>query len=127
MGYASVEFNVPVSEHTRFEIASLTKPFTALLVLQLVQQGKLNLDDKLITYLPEVTRPDAKAITLHHMLSHTSGIQDYVGIHPSLRPGPIKRCRRIGQNPHFVCPWHPISILVVDLHSASYYHRAGNG
>ena len=81
-GYADMEFKVPVSVHTKFEIASLTKPFTALLVLRLVQEGKLQLDDKLTKYLPEVTRPDAQAITVHHMLSHTSGIQDYVGISP---------------------------------------------
>lgn len=82
IGYADVEFGVPVSLHTKFEIASLTKPFTALLILRLVQDGRMRLEDKLAKYLPEITRPDAQEITIHHMLSHTSGIQDFVGISP---------------------------------------------
>jgi CubicO group peptidase (beta-lactamase class C family) len=81
-GFADMAFGIPVSEHTKFEIASITKPFTALLVLRLAQEGKIQLDEKLTKYLPEVTRPEAQAITVHHMLSHTSGIQDYVGISP---------------------------------------------
>jgi len=82
IGYADMEFRVPVSIHTKFEIASLTKPFTALLVLRLVQDGRIQLDDRLTKYLPEIIRPDAQTITIHHMLSHTSGIQDYIGISP---------------------------------------------
>lgn len=91
IGYADMEFQVPVSKHTKFEIASLTKPFTALLVLRLVQEGKLDLGDKLTKYLPEITRPDAQNITIHHMLSHTSGIQDYVGISPEFATWTDKR------------------------------------
>lgn len=82
IGYADMEFKVPVSIHTKFEIASLTKPFTALLVLRLVQDGRIQLDNSITKYLPEIIRPDAQKITIHHMLSHTSGIQDYIGISP---------------------------------------------
>lgn len=82
LGAANMEFDVPISRDTKFEIASLTKPFTAILTLQLAQAGKLNLEDRLTKYFPEVRRSDAETITIRHMLSHTSGIQDYVGISP---------------------------------------------
>lgn len=82
LGLANMEFGVPISEHTKFEMASLAKPFTALLTLQLAQNGQLNLEDKLAKFFPEMTRLEARDITVSHMLSHTSGIQDYVGISP---------------------------------------------
>lgn len=58
---------------TLFEIASATKPFTAIAVLLLQQQGKLKLDDSIAEYLPDVP-PDCHAITIRHLLQHTSGI-----------------------------------------------------
>lgn len=58
---------------TLFEIASLTKQFTAAAVLRLAQDGLLSLDDPIAKHLPGVP-PDSQAITLRHLLGHTSGI-----------------------------------------------------
>ena len=80
LGFADLEAGAPVGPETRFELASLAKPLTALVVLQLVERGKLRLDGRVADYLPEFTRPDARAVTVHHLLSHTSGLQDFVGL-----------------------------------------------
>lgn len=74
-GLASRAFDVPIAPTTRFLIGSITKPFTALGILLLEQQGKLKLDDKLATYFPNF--PNADRITLKQLLNHTSGITDY--------------------------------------------------
>jgi D-alanyl-D-alanine carboxypeptidase len=74
-GLASVEDNVPLSAQTRFRIGSITKTFTAVLVMQLIEDGKLKLDTRLSTFFPEV--PNAADITIQHLLSHRSGIFNY--------------------------------------------------
>jgi D-alanyl-D-alanine carboxypeptidase len=78
-GFANLEHEVPVTEKTVFEIASVTKLFTAQAVLRLLQDGKLKLDDRIADFLP--TLPEAwKAITVQHCLSHQSGIRNYTSI-----------------------------------------------
>lgn len=76
----------PATTATRYPIASVTKLFTAAVVLRLTEQGHLNLDDRIVALLPgKVTRAlhvmDAvdrtAAITVEHLLSHTSGLPDY--------------------------------------------------
>ncbi len=72
-GLASIELNVPASAETVFQIASTTKSFTICAVYKLCEQGKLGLDDRINTYLPEL--PQAWAdVTVHHCLSHSSGL-----------------------------------------------------
>jgi D-alanyl-D-alanine carboxypeptidase len=73
-GLADRRYAVPVRTDTRFRIASITKLFTAVLVMQQVEQGKLDLDATIATYLPEYTGPAAQRVTLHQLLTHTSGI-----------------------------------------------------
>ena len=73
-GLANLETESPVRRDTVFEIASVTKPFTAAAVLMLVQDGRLRLDDH-ITPLIADTPVAWKDITVRHLLSHTSGIQ----------------------------------------------------
>jgi CubicO group peptidase (beta-lactamase class C family) len=80
VGFADIEHRVVINAHTKFELASISKAFTALLVLQLVEKGKLKLDAKVSNYIPEFTRSDSGEITIHHLLSHTSWIQDFVGL-----------------------------------------------
>ena len=63
-----------------FLLASLSKPLTSTLVLMLEQQGKLKLDDSLASYFPQFTGAFQKQITLHHLLSHTSGIPNHFDI-----------------------------------------------
>lgn len=71
-GLADYELNVPNTPATRFHIASVSKPFTALAILQLAEQGKLGLDDAVEKYVTGF--PHGDKITLRHLLTHTSGI-----------------------------------------------------
>lgn len=73
-GLADIERGVPNTLDTQFRIASATKPFTALLVYQLVASGKLNLDDKLSDWLPEYPSEKGVSITVSQLLTHRSGI-----------------------------------------------------
>ena len=82
-GVASLEDDTPLQPGDRFEIGSITKTFTATVILQLVEEGILSLDDALTDWLPEdVTTniPNAGDITLEQLLQHTSGVADYVDI-----------------------------------------------
>jgi D-alanyl-D-alanine carboxypeptidase len=72
IGLANIESKTPNSTDTIFRAASITKQFTAVSILQLADQGKLTLDDKLGKYFPEL--PNAEKITIRHLLNHTSGI-----------------------------------------------------
>src|SRR5919112_6891209 len=65
---------VAVTTDARFRIASITKIFVAVVVLQLVEEGKLELDDPLSRYLPDYS---AQGVTIRQLLNHTSGIPDY--------------------------------------------------
>jgi len=64
---------------TRFINGSINKIFTAAVVAQLAEQGKLSFDDRLAQYVPEFGNPAATEITLHQMLTHTSGLGDFWG------------------------------------------------
>ncbi len=68
-GYADVERRVPATPDTLYHIASITKTFTAILVLQLVEQGKLDLDAPVSRYVPEI---QDDRVRIKHLLSHTS-------------------------------------------------------
>jgi D-alanyl-D-alanine carboxypeptidase len=73
-GLANQPFAVQNSPDTRYRVASITKAFTAVLTLQLVQEGKLRLSDTVTTYLPDFSGEGGNAITLHDLLHHTSGL-----------------------------------------------------
>jgi len=78
-GVANIEARSKVTPETRFEIASLTKMFTAQVILRLVQEEHLHLDDSLVLYLPDL--PDHwQPVTIRHCLSHQSGIRSYTAI-----------------------------------------------
>jgi CubicO group peptidase (beta-lactamase class C family) len=74
-GLADREWNIPNTTDTKFRIGSITKQFTAACILQLIEQGKLNLDDKLSKFIPDFPKGDS--VTLHMLLNHTSGIASY--------------------------------------------------
>ncbi|NER14708.1 serine hydrolase [Leptobacterium flavescens] len=82
-GMADLELNVPMKPEHIFEIGSITKQFTAVSVLMLVEQGKLNLDDEITVFIPDYPT-HGKRITVHHLLTHTSGIKSYTSM-PVLR------------------------------------------
>lgn len=72
-GYADISSKKNISSDTNFSLASLSKIFTAIAVMQLKQQGKIDLNDALIKYFPEFPFPE---ITIKQILSHTSGLPD---------------------------------------------------
>ncbi len=76
-GMANVELSVPATPETVYELASVSKPFTASAVMMLVEEGKLALDDPITDHLPGL--PKAwEGITVRNLLNHTSGIKDYL-------------------------------------------------
>ena len=78
-GYSNFEWKVPNTPATRFRIGSVTKPFTAVLVLQQVDKGKIKLDEPISTYLPNYRKDIGSKVTVRHLLSHMSGIPSYTG------------------------------------------------
>lgn len=75
-GYANRNRMIPITTHTKFRIGSNTKQFTAMAILMLQERGRLNVQDKICRYIRDC--PDAwKEITIHQLLTHTSGIPDY--------------------------------------------------
>src|SRR2546427_7668602 len=79
-GLANMEWNIPNTPETKFRLGSITKQFTATLILQLVEQGKIKLDGKLIDYLPNYRQDTGAKVTIHNLLSHTSGIPSYTSL-----------------------------------------------
>lgn len=75
-GYANLDYNIPVTDSTVFNLASVSKQFTAFLVLLLEKEGKLNLDDTVQKYIPEL-KSYGKQVTIRHLVHHTSGIPTY--------------------------------------------------
>jgi CubicO group peptidase (beta-lactamase class C family) len=73
-GFADFKNKIPNSETSRFNIASVSKTFTAVSILQLKEKGKIDIDKPVKKYLPEFPYDD---ITIRHLLSHTSGLPDY--------------------------------------------------
>jgi len=80
LGLANMEWNVANEADTKFRIGSVTKQFTSMLILQLVEGGKLKLDGKLSDYLPDYRKDIGDKVTIHHLLTHTSGIPSYTGL-----------------------------------------------
>lgn len=79
-GYGQTSNKQPVTADTPFAIASLSKAFTALAVMQLVDQEKINLDKPVVTYIKnfKLNDPRGAKITIRHLLQHTSGLTDKV-------------------------------------------------
>jgi len=79
-GLADVEQNIPNTPDTKFMIGSITKQFTAMLVTQLVEKGKLRLNDTISDFVPDFPRDIGDKITIEMLLSHTSGLPFPEGI-----------------------------------------------
>ena len=76
-GMANLDYDVPNSPSTTlFNLASASKPFTAMSIALLAEQGKLSLDDDIRKYIPEMPKYN-ETITIRHLLYHTSGIREY--------------------------------------------------
>ncbi len=75
-GYADVATNKKLETNTKLKIGSITKTFTAVMTMQLIEEKKLSLDTKLSKFYPNI--PNADKITIHHLLHHRTGIPDYL-------------------------------------------------
>ena len=73
-GFSHLKSKAPNTLDTPFRIASLSKQFTAAAIFRLEGQGKLNIDDPVHQYLPEFADSPYRKITIHHLLTHTSGL-----------------------------------------------------
>ncbi len=75
-GRANIAFDVPNRQQTAYELASITKPFTAILIMMLQEEGRLKVSDLACDYLADC--PAAwRSVTIEHLLTHTSGIPNY--------------------------------------------------
>ena len=77
IGLANIEWNIPHKMDSKFKLASVSKQFTCMLILQLVDEGKINLDRKITDYLPDYPKRQGSKISIRHLMSHTSGIPNY--------------------------------------------------
>ncbi|MAW79921.1 MAG: hypothetical protein CMI63_06760 [Parvularcula sp.] len=77
VGYANLEWDEPMTDETPVRIGSLSKPVTAVMVLQLAEKGRLNLDRPVSVYAPELPEQFG-AVTMRQLLSHRSGIADFL-------------------------------------------------
>lgn len=76
-GMAEKNFNVPVQIDTKLNLGSMNKMFTAVAVAQLAEQGKVSFSNTISAYLPDYPREKAERITIHHLLTHTSGLGSF--------------------------------------------------
>ncbi len=79
-GKADRATNTPNSIDTKFGIGSVTKQFTAMLIMQLIEENQLKLEDTISKYLPYLPADKANHITIHQLLTHTSGLSHYNGL-----------------------------------------------
>ena len=75
-GFADVDKNIAADRMTKYKIGSVTKTFTAVMIMQLIEEKKLNLQTKLNRFYPKIT--NAEKITIYDLLHHRTGIVDYI-------------------------------------------------
>lgn len=91
-GMANMEWDIPNAPDTKHRLGSITKQFTAILIMQLVAEGKLDLQAPISKYLPDYSKVNGDKITTHQLLTHTSGTPNYTSF-----PNFFKELSR---NPH---------------------------
>ncbi|MEM7263312.1 MAG: serine hydrolase [Planctomycetota bacterium] len=79
-GLANSDWGIPNEPDTKFRLASITKQFTAMLILRLVDAGKIELEAPIRRYLPDYPAEAGHRVTVHHLLNHTSGIPSYTNL-----------------------------------------------
>ena len=80
-GYANLDYDIPITPETVFDIGSVSKQFNAAVITMLALEGRLSLDDDIRKWLPELPEYE-QTITLRHMMHHTSGLRDYLNLFP---------------------------------------------
>ena len=88
-GFANLEWDIPNTPDTKFRVGSITKQFTAVLILKLEEQGRLSVSDPVKKYIADAPAAWDK-ITLFHLLTHTSGLPDFTDLpdYPKLQTLP---------------------------------------
>ena len=76
-GFANHEWEISNTTDTKFRLASVSKQFCSMLVMQLVQEGQIKLEDKISEFLPYYRKDTGDKITVHHLMAHQSGIKDF--------------------------------------------------
>jgi CubicO group peptidase (beta-lactamase class C family) len=77
-GYSNIENGVKNSSETKYRIGSISKTFTATIIMKLIEEGRVALDSKLVDYYPQI--PNASKITIEHLLQHRSGIPNFIEV-----------------------------------------------
>ncbi|MFL1896739.1 serine hydrolase [Aquimarina sp. 2-A2] len=80
LGLANMEWDIPNASDTKHRLGSITKQFTAALILQFVEQGKLDLNAPITKYLKNYPKAQGDKITIHHLLTHSAGIPNYTSL-----------------------------------------------
>ena len=73
-GFRNLSSGLPATPKTLYGIGSVTKSFTAMAIMQLAEDGKINLDDPVEKHIPIKLRPLGKTVLIHHLLTHSSGV-----------------------------------------------------
>ena len=133
IGMASMELGVPLQPDTIFRLGSITKQFTAAAVMLLVEDRKIALTDSIEKYLPGYPTQGGYAITIEHLLTHTSGIQSYTDI-PGWFPGKIRADfnapgahRRLQEGADAVRPRDALRVQQLGVRDPRRGHREGVG
>jgi len=79
-GMANMEWGIPNQPDTKFRLGSITKQFTSMLIMQLVEEDKLSVDATVAELLPYFRSDIGSKITVHHLLTHTSGLPNYTAL-----------------------------------------------
>ena len=79
-GLANMEWNIANEPDTKFRLGSITKQFTSMIIMQLVEEGKIQVNSKITDYLTDYRKDTGDQVTIHHLLTHTSGIPSYTSL-----------------------------------------------
>lgn len=118
-GLADREWDIPMSIDTKFKIGSISKPFTAQIILLLVQEGLIRLDGTISDYIPDYNGKQKDRITIHQLLTHTSGILN------SLQPQEEAVKERLYHNLRDLIRYAEEAELYSDPGSEFHYHNFG--
>lgn len=119
-GEANMEWHIPNASDTRFRLGSITKQFTSLVIMQLVEEGKIELQAAMSKYLPDYRKDTGERVTVHHLLTHTSGIPSYTS-----QPEFSKDVSRNPYKPHEFVEEHCSGDLEFEPGSEFRYNNSG--
>ena len=113
VGMADLEHNVRLETGSVFDIASMSKQFTAMAVVLLHEDGRLSLDDEVQKFIPEVHTED-KRVTIRELLQHTSGIRDYLDLMDLAGQNPDNRVVSQSDVLHIIAAQHQLNFTPGD-------------